>query len=100
MTSKRWDLTVSHKDKNGKWRSQKVGAVFAGDKGQLNIKLDPGISIYQTEGVNITAWEPKEHDGQQRGGGGRGQSSGGGYDGADTGGGDDGIPFRQRGNID
>jgi hypothetical protein len=94
MTSKRWDLTTSHKDRTGKWRSTKIGVVFAGDKGQLNIKLDPGVAIYQTEGVNITAWEPKENDGQRggrSGGGGSRPGDGGFGDGAMDDG--DSIPF-------
>lgn len=89
MSSQRWDLCVSHKDKKSdKWRSQKVGVIFQGDKGQLNIKIDPGISISSLEGVQITGWLPKEKDGQL--GGGRADSGSYGGGGA---GDDDGIPF-------
>lgn len=78
MASKRWDLCVSHKDKNDKWRSTRVGVVFEGDNGQLNIKIDPGVSVSTPDGVNLTAWEPKERgeSGQRKPQQGRGPSAG------------------------
>lgn len=65
MSSKRWDLCVGHKDKNDKWRSTKVGVIFEGDKGQLNLKIDPGISIASIDGVTITGWIPRPKDGDE-----------------------------------
>lgn len=62
--SKRWDLCVAHKDKKSdKWRSTKVGVIFEGEKGQLNVKIDHGISIASLEGVTITGWIPRPKDG-------------------------------------
>lgn len=107
MASKRWDLCVSHKDeKTDKWRSTRVGVVFEGDNGQLNIKIDPGVSVSTPKGVNLTAWEPKERGESTRGGGaggsGRGENrggGGGGYGPPNTGT-DDDIPFAPlRGEI-
>lgn len=101
MASKRWDLCVSHKDKNDKWRSTRVGVVFEGDNGQLNIKIDPGVSVSTPEGVNLTGWEPKEREGSSGGGRGRGENrgGGGGYGPPNTGS-DDDIPFAPlRGEI-
>lgn len=92
MASKRWDLCVSHKDKNEKWRSVKVGVIFEGDNGQLQIRIDPGVSVGTPDGVMLTGWLPKERDergGQHRSSGGGG---GGGYGPPSTGG-DDDIPF-------
>lgn len=77
---KRWDLCVSHKDKGGQWRSQKVGVIFEGDKGQLNVKVDPGIAISTPEGVNITGWLPKEDDGRRGGSRRSNNDDGGGFD--------------------
>ncbi len=92
MTSKRWDLCVSHKDRQDKWRSTKIGVIFEGDKGQLNIKIDPGVSISTPEGVNLTGWEPKEGGrGEPRGGGGANRERPSGN--AGIVGGDDDIPF-------
>lgn len=103
MASKRWDLCVSHKDKNDKWRSTRVGVVFEGDNGQLNIKIDPGVSVSTPDGVNLTAWEPKERGESRGGGGGRRESRRGGNDGAGYGppnDGSDDIPFSQlRGEL-
>jgi hypothetical protein len=93
---RRWDLVVSSKDKNDKYRNTKVGAVFEKDDGRLSIALDKGVGIAGgIEGVFITAFVPRE---REQGGGGR--SSGaqrsnnhdrGGYD--DSAGSDDDIPF-------
>jgi len=88
---KRWDLSVSHKDKQGNWRSSRVGVIFEGDKGQLQIRIDPGVSVSTPEGVLLTGWIPKPRDGQ---GSGRPQSGGGGGGGGDSyDDGDSGIPF-------
>lgn len=100
MTSKRWDLCVSHKDKNDKWRSTRVGVVFEGDNGQLNIKIDPGVSVSTPDGVNLTAWEPKERGESQRGSGQRRSSGGGGEGPSNYGNPNDDIPFAPlRGEI-
>lgn len=86
MASKRWDLSLSHKDKQDKWRSTRVGVIFEGDKGQLQIRIDPGVSISTPEGVLLTGWIPKDRD--ERGG--RGESRGGSHA---SSGPDDDIPF-------
>ena len=88
MSGQRWDLSASHKDKNGKWRSTRVGVVFEGKKGELQIRIDPGLSVSTPEGVLLTGWLPKEGDSSGPRGGGR--SSGGG--GGSTGGGGGGYP--------
>lgn len=90
MSNRRWDLSVSHKDKSGKWRSSRVGVMFEGDKGQFNIKIDPGVSISTPEGVNLTAWPPKERDGGNGGRRGNDDQGGGGQYGGDD---HDQIPF-------
>lgn len=99
---KRWDLSVSHKSKDGKWRSSRVGVVFEGDKGQLQIRIDPGVSVSTPEGVLLTGWLPKEGGGsrQQRSGGDTGayQGDGGGEYGGGEWGGDD-IPFSPVGDV-
>jgi hypothetical protein len=60
--SKRWDLVVSSKDKNDKYRNTKVGAVFEKDDGRLSIALDKGVSITGMDGVFITAFVPRPKD--------------------------------------
>jgi hypothetical protein len=90
MSSKRWDLTVAAKDKSGNWRSNKVGVIFEGDKGQLQIRIDPGVAISSPEGVLVTGWLPKERDDGARNSGPRG---GGRAPADDAGQGDDSIPF-------
>lgn len=92
MASKRWDLCVSHKDKNEKWRSVKVGVIFEGDKGQLQIRIDPGVSVGTPDGVMLTGWLPKERD--ERAGGARSGGSAG-YGSGPTGSdqSDDPLPF-------
>lgn len=102
---KRWDLSVSHKDKNGKWRSSRVGVVFEGDKGQLQIRIDPGVSVSTPDGVLLTGWVPQDGDSRGGGrGGGRNRDRGGmdgdagGYGGG-GGGMDDDIPFGPVGDI-
>lgn len=90
MASKRWDLCVSHKDKKtDKWRSNKVGVIFEGDKGKLQVRIDPGVSISTPDGVLCTGWLPKERD--ERGG--RSESRGGGGGGGGHSSADDDIPF-------
>lgn len=95
--SKRWDLCLSHQDKGGKWRSTKVGVIFEGREGRLNIRIDPGVSISTPEGVLLTGYPPKERDDAPRGGrGGGGYSGGGGSYGGGPGAtvdDDDSIPF-------
>jgi hypothetical protein len=59
---RRWDLVVSSKDKNGKTRYTKVGAIFEGEKG-LSIAIDRGVSISCGDGVFVNGYEPKERDG-------------------------------------
>jgi hypothetical protein len=68
--SKRWDLTVSHKDRGDKYRNTKVGVIFEGDKGELRIRIDPGISISSVDGVYVTGYLPRERDEGARGNGG------------------------------
>lgn len=83
---RRWDLVVSTKDKNDKYRNTKVGAIFEKDDGRLSVALDKGLSITGMDGVFITAFVPRE---REHGGGGRGGQRGG------AAGGDDGdnLPF-------
>lgn len=93
MANRRWDLCVASKGKDGQWRSNKVGVIFEGDGGKLQIKIDPGVSISSPDGVLVTGWLPKERDGEQRRGGGPRESNG---PGATN---DDQIPFAPVGDI-
>lgn len=68
--SKRWDLVVSSKDKAGKNRYTKVGAIFEKDDGSLSIAIDRGVSISCLEGVFVNGYVPKPRE--DRGGGGDG----------------------------
>lgn len=88
---KRWDLVSSHKDKGGTWRSTRVGVVFLGDKGELQIRVNPGISVATPEGCLLTGYEPKPRD-DQRGNGRQSQQSGG-FDGGGPEDDQDSIPF-------
>lgn len=58
----RWDLTVSSKDKHGKWRSNRVGVIFEGKEGRLEIRIDPGVALSTPEGVLVTGYLPRERD--------------------------------------
>ena len=77
----RYDAVLSHKDKNDKTRYTKVGVMFVNDKGQMSMKVDPGVSIATPEGVWLNFYEPKARD-DQRGNGAQRQASGG-YEGPD-----------------
>lgn len=63
------ELSVSHKDKNGKNRYTKVGAAFPSKhiEGAFNVVIDPGISISSGEGLFINLNPPRE---KEDGGGG------------------------------
>lgn len=84
---KRWDLVVSSKDRNDKYRNTKVGAIFEKDDGRLSIALDKGVSITGMDGVFITAFEPRERDNNQQRNGNAGPSTGAAIDDSDA------IPF-------
>lgn len=59
----RYDAVISRKDKNGKWRSTKIGAAFPKD-GRINIVLD-ALPMPNAEGQAwITLFEPKPKDGE------------------------------------
>lgn len=80
---KRWDLVVSSKSKDEKYRNTRVGAVFQKDDGRLSIALDKGVSITGMDGVFITAFVPREREqgGGERRGGAR-EPAGGAFEGA------------------
>lgn len=66
MSKKRWDIVISTKDKSGKARFTKVGAMFEGNNGGFSIVIDKGISVSTPEGTFLNAYEPKERDGNAR----------------------------------
>lgn len=59
---KRWDVTVSSaiEGGDGKHRHTRVGVCFLNDKGNLSIKIDPGVSISSAPGVYINGFLPRE----------------------------------------
>lgn len=79
---KRWDITVSSEIEGGggKHRHARVGVAFLNEKGNLSIKLDPGVAIVGQPGVYINGFIPRPQDGQGYQGGQAGQAGqGGGY---------------------
>lgn len=58
------ELSVSHKDKNGKNRVTRVGVAFPSRniEGGWNIQIDPGVSIASTGDnfVNLNPPRPKD----------------------------------------
>lgn len=66
----RYDATISRKDKDGKWRSTRIGAAFPKD-GRINIVLD-ALPMPNAEGqawITLFPAKPKEDQGQAQGGG-------------------------------
>lgn len=60
--SKRWDLTVSSQiEGTEKHRHIKVGAVFLNEKGNLSIKLDPGVALVSGPGIFFNGFPPREY---------------------------------------
>ena len=55
----RLDILVSSQDKNGKWRTTKVGSAFPRDDGSVGLVLDAGVAIFGgLEGVKINLRKP------------------------------------------
>lgn len=65
---KRLDVTLSTKDKQGKWRYTKVGSAFVRDDGSIGLVLDTGISVSTPDGTFLNLREPFKRDDAPRGG--------------------------------
>jgi hypothetical protein len=91
-----FDVCVSERptDREAKRRYSRVGGAWKSDRGDsISIRIDAGIAIVGSAGIDVTLFPAKERDGQ-RGGGGPGPApSGGGGDFPADSFDDSGIPF-------